>query len=170
MNRFLLRLLILSTPLVLITCASAENAQPQVVYIVRHAEKAGDTGDVSLSKQGTKRAAALAKLLTHANIKAIYTSDAKRTKQTAAPLAEQLSLDLTEIVGGNPNITFDRILADHTKEAVLVVGHSDKIGPLIKKWNSAAEVVIAADEFDSIFVVVPNSTETGWTRFKYAVD
>ena len=75
------------------------------VFLVRHAERADDanagpkmTGtDPDLSGQGVLRAQALARALKDAKITAIYTTEFKRTRQTAAPLATALGVQVTEV-------------------------------------------------------------------------
>src|SRR6267154_5258496 len=63
------------------------SAQP-VVVIVRHAEKATNGGnDPDLSSAGRARAEALARILKDSGITAIFTSEFKRTQETAAPTA-----------------------------------------------------------------------------------
>src|SRR5205085_354526 len=71
-------------------------AGQSTIFIVRHAEKAqGGGDDPVLSEAGQARAESLANLLKDAGISAIYTSEVKRTQQTAAPLARTLHLDPT---------------------------------------------------------------------------
>ncbi len=70
------------------------NAQTSI-FIVRHAEKADATKDTDLSEAGRSRADILAKTLRDAGITAIYTSEFKRTQETAAPLAKALGINPT---------------------------------------------------------------------------
>src|SRR5438046_9777690 len=73
------------------------SAQP-VVVIVRHAEKAANGGnDPDLSSAGHARAEALARILKDSGITAIFTSEFKRTQETAAPTAT--SARVTPTVG-----------------------------------------------------------------------
>ena len=65
----------------------------RAVYLVRHADKANNDPDTPLSTKGIERAEALAALLEHAGVKAVYTSQFRRSKETAAPLATKLGLD-----------------------------------------------------------------------------
>src|SRR5262245_7501052 len=66
---------------------------PTVVLVVRHAEKASPTApDPSLSTAGRARARALAHVAGAASVDAIYVTQFKRTKETAAPLASELRL------------------------------------------------------------------------------
>ncbi|MGH9665016.1 MAG: histidine phosphatase family protein, partial [Bryobacteraceae bacterium] len=63
------------------------------VILVRHAERAsGMTADALLNAQGEARARRLAEALRDAGVRAIYTTEVRRTQQTAAPLAEWLHL------------------------------------------------------------------------------
>src|SRR4030095_12239590 len=71
----------------LFVSVSIASAQP-VVVIVRHAEKATNGGsDPDLSSTGLARADALARILKDSGITAIFTSEFKRTQETAAPIA-----------------------------------------------------------------------------------
>src|SRR5437667_11564086 len=66
---------------------SNASAQP-VVVIVRHAEKAANGGnDPDLSSAGHARAEALARILKDSGITAIFSTEFKRTEETAAPTA-----------------------------------------------------------------------------------
>ena len=56
------------------------------MFLVRHAERADNSKDSPLSASGTERAARLAAMLEDAGITAIYTTEYRRTKETAAPL------------------------------------------------------------------------------------
>jgi broad specificity phosphatase PhoE len=67
------------------------------VFIVRHAEKADDSKDADLSEAGRARAEALANMLRDSKISVIYTTEFKRTQQTAAPLAKTLGLTITTL-------------------------------------------------------------------------
>src|ERR1044072_760453 len=76
-------------------------AQPQAeavttVFLIRHAERAEEPRqDPPLTEKGTARSEALARLLSTAGIKAIFTSHIARRNQPAEPLAKQLGLTPT---------------------------------------------------------------------------
>src|SRR5437667_9313152 len=73
--------------LLVFVSASIASAQP-IVVIVRHAEKAANGGnDPDLSSAGQARANELARILKDSGITAIFTSEFKRTQETAAPAA-----------------------------------------------------------------------------------
>src|SRR3954467_1650135 len=72
--------------------AAFARGEPPVIFLVRHAERAAISGhvpsDTGLSPEGKVRAAHLAGELKDAHITAIYTSEYKRTRETAEPLAQ----------------------------------------------------------------------------------
>jgi len=65
--------------------------------VVRHAEKAADGNDPDLSAAGQQRAEGLARILKDAEITAIFTTEFKRTQETAAPTAKELHVSPTVI-------------------------------------------------------------------------
>jgi broad specificity phosphatase PhoE len=143
-------------------------AAQKVIYIVRHAEKEMSGTDPDLSSAGRKRAQALADLLKNANIKAIYTGSAARTKQTAKPLADALTITPEAIPDGNPDKTFESAIHKHWNEAILIVGHSDTIEPLLKKWATSAAIHIDDTDFSTLLIVTPEAPDkAGWIRLRY---
>jgi broad specificity phosphatase PhoE len=154
----------------LLSCLPSAYAQ-KAAYVVRHAEIPTSMQDPSLSPDGVARAKALARLLGNAHIKAIYTSDVKRTKQTAEPLAIDRGITPTIIPGGDPDATFTKIQAEHADDIVLIVGHSNTVGDLIRKWDPGADITIGEQEFDKIFVVIPEGPEkASCSQFRYRVE
>ncbi|MFC5271491.1 histidine phosphatase family protein [Adhaeribacter terreus] len=103
--RHLLKIFLLLLNLTwLISCVSKEtNANPEnqkiqnekatIVYLVRHAEKSTNhPDDPDLNAAGKARAEALKEILLNKDISAIYSTNYKRTKQTAEPLAKARNL------------------------------------------------------------------------------
>jgi phosphohistidine phosphatase SixA len=149
--------------LLLLGSAASAAAEP-VVILVRHAERAdGGTGgktvtDPDLSDAGRARATALVRLLKDAPITAIYTTELKRTQQTAAPLAAALKVRPTIVPA---SATGDLLRAlDSARGTVLVVGHSNTVPDLIGKLGVQDPVTIADDEFDGVFVVFRGAEPT----------
>jgi phosphohistidine phosphatase SixA len=67
------------------------------IVVVRHAEKSMDhPTDPSLSEAGRERARALAAALQGTGVSAIYTTQYKRTRETAQPLADELGISISE--------------------------------------------------------------------------
>lgn len=135
------------------------------VFLIRHAERADEPRqDPPLTEKGVARSEALARLLSNAGIKAIYTSQFARTKLTAEPLAKQLGVTATplslKISPSNPRAiadestkeTVDKILS-HAGGSVLVVGHSNSIPDVIKMLGGDVVPTIDEKKFDDLFVV-----------------
>ena len=140
----------------------------KVVYLVRHAEKAGNDQISPLTTAGAQRAEALARHLKDAGITAIYTSDARRTQDTAAPIAKALKVKPEAVNNGDAATIFKKVTTDRPNEVILVVGHTDTVPDLIKLWGVTAPVEIKESEFDKLFVLVPTGPgKAGLARFRY---
>jgi hypothetical protein len=146
----------------LVVFSSTGNAQ-QAIFLVRHAEKETNPQvlqgvpdqSVPLSAAGKERAKALASHLKNAGIDAVYTSFAKRTKDTAAPLATAIHKDAVEITENDVTTLGER----HKDQIVLIVGHSAGglgvprfIDLITGKSNG---ITIKDDEFDKLFILLP---------------
>lgn len=161
--------------LLLAICAmmAAVMAEAQMVIVVRHAERAdggaGSTAamttgnDPELSEAGKARAQKLAAMLADAGVVAIYTSEFRRTKDTAAPLAAKIGVKAEAVPSREAAALISKIKG-HTGGAVLVVGHSNTVPQVIKALGGSA-VTMADDEYDSIYFVAANGTTTR-VRFK----
>src|ERR1700741_3349552 len=116
-----------------------EEFNPITVFLIRHAEKEDEPRqDPPLKKEGIARSQELAHLLSGAGIKAIFTSQFARTKQTAEPLATKLGLTVASFTlksnPSNPRQIAVESTAEVTNkileragESVLVIGHSNSI-------------------------------------------
>lgn len=145
-------------------------AEAQMVIVVRHAERADGgastmTGgsDPELSDAGKARAQKLAAMLGDAGVVAIYTTEYRRTKDTAAPLAAKIGVK-AEVVSSRDASVLVAKIKSHTAGAVLVVGHSNTVPQIVKGLGGSA-VTVGDDEYDSLFFVAVNGTTTR-IRFK----
>ena len=114
----------------LASCAGprpAENAVDRVAFvIVRHAEKAREADDPALTDAGRARAERLARSLDGDALVAVYSTDFRRTRQTAAPAAARHGIDVTAYDAKAAPATFaDTLRQRHRNGTVLVVGHSN---------------------------------------------
>jgi phosphohistidine phosphatase SixA len=162
------------------TPVSGTELELTTVYLVRHAEK-GDTPpqDPPLSEQGKQRAQELARRLESAGIKAIYTSQYARTRQTAEPLATRLGITAVEIpVTMNPanpreiaEQSYTAIIEgirQHPGDPVLVVGHSNTIPEIIKRLGADTIPTIDEKSYDDLFIAsVFGNGKTNLARMKY---
>ena len=164
--------------------ASRAAAADQVVFLVRHAERVpsppapaapsttpppghGMMGeDPPLSAAGEQRAARLATMLATADIRSIFTTEYRRTRQTATPLAQKLKLTPVMSAAKDPDPLIAQVRK--LKTNVLIVGHSNTIPDLIKKLGVTTEVKIGDDDFDDVFLVVrPTTGAPTLIRLKY---
>ena len=171
--------------LLLAQLAFAQQATSPVttVFLIRHAERADEPRqDPPLTEKGVARSEALARLLSNAGVKAIYTSQFARTKLTAEPLAKQLGITATplslKISPSNPRAiadestkeTVDKILS-HAGGSVLVVGHSNSIPDVIKMLGGDVVPTIDEKKFDDLFVVtVYANGKAKVTHLKYGAE
>lgn len=136
---------------VLLAAATVVSAQP-IVIIVRHAEKLVHGGnDPDLSQAGAARAEALAHMMKDAGITAIFTSELKRTQETAAPLAKALGITPTVVPAKDTAALVQKLhaLADNA----LVVGHGNTIPDVVKSLGMDAHTYIGEDDYSEVFVI-----------------
>jgi broad specificity phosphatase PhoE len=132
--------------------ASTAFAGP-AIFFVRHAEKATTGGDdMDISDAGGARAESLATLLKDAEISALYTTELKRTQQTAAPLAKALHLEPIVIPAKDQAGLITKLKGSSGN--VLVVGHGNTIPDLIKTLGITTPINIADNDYDNLFVVL----------------
>src|SRR5881394_2160994 len=127
----------LVTFLLAISMASAE----PFVVIVRHAEKASNSDkDPDLSQAGKTRAEALAQMLKDSTIVAIFTTEFKRTMETALPTAKALGITATTVPANDTPALVEKLRTLNGN--ALVVGHGNSIPDLIKALGIDATVNI----------------------------
>lgn len=131
------------------------------IIVVRHAEKStDDPRDPSLSSTGQERARDLIAVLRNAGVTDIYTTQYKRTRQTAEPYAQQFGISIVERPANAANAaTYARdlakeILTRSAGKAVLVVGHSNTVPDIVKALSGSTVAPITDPEYDHVFVVV----------------
>jgi broad specificity phosphatase PhoE len=131
----------------------------QAVILVRHAELQGaamaEPRHVALSQAGEARAERLATLLKDAGIGAIYVTDFVRTNKTAEPLARALAKEPIVVLKGDSKELAARLRAEHARQTVLLVGHSDTLPGLLNALGHPADIKIEAQDYGNVFVVVP---------------
>jgi broad specificity phosphatase PhoE len=149
------------------------SATTTTVVIVRHAERELVTiADPPLSAAGVRRAERLAQMFGEVKgagrLDAIYVTDAKRTQQTAAPLAARLGLKSTVMPARDIEAVTKTVLRDHRGGRALIVGHSNTVPAIVRKLSGMSVADIADDEFDNIYVVtVPSFGRSSVLRLKY---
>src|SRR5881392_3136692 len=127
------------------------SAQP-VVVIVRHAEKAANGGkDPDLSLAGRARADELARILRDSGITAIFTSEFKRTQETAAPTATSAHVSPTVVAAKDTDALLAKL--HQLNGNALVVGHGDTIPNIIKALGINNTINIPDEDYSELLIV-----------------
>ncbi|HUO83745.1 MAG TPA: histidine phosphatase family protein [Thermoanaerobaculia bacterium] len=135
--------------------------EPAVVILVRHAEKAsppfeGEPSDPPLNAEGRVRAETLAALLADAGLDHIHSSDYRRTRETAMPLARKLGLTVERYDAGNLEELASRLKREGGRH--LVVGHSNTTPRLAGLLGGdPGEPIEESLEFDRLYVLTLDS-------------
>jgi broad specificity phosphatase PhoE len=128
MKKFLFLIII---SIVTFSCKSDKKEQvinkqdTTVYYLIRHAEKDRSTKnkDPELTDVGLKRAKNWAKVFNDIPFDKIYSTDYKRTQQTALPTATSKGLEVLSY--STENLFNKKFKAKTEKQTVLIVGHSN---------------------------------------------
>ncbi len=139
----------------------AERHATTVVF-VRHADvdvaMAGPDDDPPLNARGRQRAELLADYLEQidvtGSVNAIYASDKRRTQETAAPLANRLSIPVQIADHLDTEGFMDHVRREHGGQIVLIVSHSNTIQPLIDELHGSKNLKpFRPDEYNRLYIV-----------------
>lgn len=144
--------------------AENESDESAVVYLVRHAEKTRDTEDPGLTAYGKERAVALADILASRGVDRVLSSDFRRTRETAAPLASRFGVEV-ELYDAEDLESLVRRLRGAERETILVVGHSNTTPHLVEALGGDPGPPIEEDEYDRLYRVDLPSGRTVLERF-----
>jgi len=120
----------------------AEPTEPVTVIVVRHAETAGSSrtgGDPKLSEGGLERAQELAKLLEHAGVTHLYSSQFERTKAVLGPLAEVSGLEVESLDASALQEQIERIQALAPGSVAVIAGHSNTVPAMVLALGGTPE-------------------------------
>lgn len=128
------------------------------MYVVRHAEREDDgSDDPGLSETGRARAFALADTLADVAIDAVYTTQLRRTVDTAAPLlaARQVPVHQWPVERGQAashvSALAEALCSRHNEASILVVGHSNTVPQLVAALGGRSEALISEREYDHFY-------------------
>jgi len=169
--------------------ANSSDAFP-VLVLVRHADKAAEpANDPPLTAAGAKRAQDLAATLRNAGITAIITTQVRRTRETAQPLAtalglnaEVLKVDEHALVANpapgqqfppkvlKPRTDYVKALEAAVRRlsgVVLVVGHDWSVPGLIAELGGPQFPNICSSVYDSLFILIPTKGRENLIQARY---
>ena len=159
---------------VAIALVAWRSATTTTVVLVRHAEKELVTiDDPPLAPAGERRAERLAQMFGTArgvgHIEGIYVTNARRSQQTAAPLASRLGIRPSVLPASTSSSGLaSQVLHDHRGGRALIVGHSNTVPEIVEALSGQTIAPIADDEYDNVYVVtVPTFGQANVLRLKY---
>lgn len=130
-----------------------QKEQLTTFYFIRHAEKMTDQGsDPELTEQGKKRAENWVNYFFIKDVDHVISSDYKRTKATAAPLAKAKKLDI-ELYDVR-KATGKSLLKEYRGKTVALFGHSNTINKYANELqNDSIYKELNDADYDHYFVV-----------------
>ncbi len=150
----------------------------QTIYVVRHAEKAtpatatmqSDKNNPDLSEAGHAHAVALQQRLANAGIKRIYSTNYKRTLQTAMPLAKTNDLSIVTYHPSSDSLpAFVELIKSKRKGNVLIVGHSNTIDNIANALVGSQVVPsdIPETDYNNLFIITRKGKKYHFKAEKY---
>lgn len=139
--------------LLILAClvASPALAQDPPIYVTRHYDTPAGERDPDLLAQGKARAQALARWFKGKKLKAIYVSDFKRTRQTAAPLATERGI-VPEVY--DPRDTPAVVARARAARApILIVGHSNTVPDIVQQLGGERPADLQHEDFGDVWTV-----------------
>lgn len=142
----------------LLPLAACATPQPvgSTYYVVRHFDTPEGQRDPDLLPVGRARAERLATMLADAPPRAIYVSDFKRTRQSAAPIAAKLGLtpklyDPADTPGLTARVTAE-------PGPVLIVGHSNTVPDVIAALGGERPGPLVHADFGDVWTIRGGAT------------
>lgn len=137
------------------SCQTIKNKGVFTIYLVRHSEKevASDNySDPPLTHCGEQRSKSLSRFFKDVPLRAIYSTDYTRTKNTALPTATMKVMEIKEY-NEEKLVDFSKLLIKRKQDA-LVIGHSNTTGVLAGLLVGEEFGEFDLDIYDRIYQVV----------------
>ena len=136
-------------------CATQHAGPPEpAVYVMRHLHTPEGERDPDLTAEGQRQAALLADWFAAERPRAIYVSDYRRTRQTAAPLARRLGL--VPIVYDPADTPALIALVRAGPLPALVVGHSNTVPDIVAQLGGTRPAPLVHADFGDIWRIGPD--------------
>lgn len=134
--------------------SKSSDTEKTTIILVRHAEKIKGVKDPELTKEGIARSEKLKSVLSDIKLNKVFSTDTKRTQQTASPTATSQSKQIQSYNARDLKAFANMLLEKHQGENILVVGHSNTTPDLLN-FLMKEKVVDFIDESDytNLFVV-----------------
>jgi broad specificity phosphatase PhoE len=125
-----------------------------VTILIRHADIAlpPAESDPPLNAIGLSRAEKLSHVLGDVGLGAIYVTGARRTQQTARPIAEKAQVPPQVI--DSVDMVVAALLGLPASSTALVVGHANTVPEIITRLGGLQIAPIGPTEFDNLYLLV----------------
>lgn len=127
------------------------------VFVMRHLQT-GIEPDPGLTQAGAEGALRLADLLANSELRAIYVTDTRRSRDTAAPLAARLGLTPVIYDPRRPDRLANQV--QETAGNVLVIGHSNTVPDLVARMGGKPPAALSHTDFGTIWQIESGSGAT----------
>jgi phosphohistidine phosphatase SixA len=156
---------------VFVACGAAR-AEPTLVIVVRHAERAAEPGsDPGLSAAGTQRAQLLAEQLAGAAVSAIVATPFRRSRDTALPTAQRFGIEpqWVAVRRGESAAHVPEVVAAVRQQSgvVLVVGHSNTVAEIVAGLSKARPLPLCESSHSHVFVISLQPAGAAVLQFRY---
>jgi broad specificity phosphatase PhoE len=135
-------------------CATSPPAGPPGVYVMRHLHTPEGERDPDLTAEGQRVAALVPNWFAGEQVRAIYVSDYRRTRQTAAPLAARLGLTPIVYDPRDTPALIARVRAGPLP--ALIVGHSNTVPDIVAQLGGTRPGPLVHEDFGDIWRVGPD--------------
>ena len=154
----MLKILIRTALAALVALAAMPAVAQSNVYVMRHLNTPAGQADPDLLPTGRQAAEALTAWFRGERPVAIYVTDYKRSRQTAAPLAAWLGLNPIVYNPADTPGLIARVRAEHG--GVLIVGHSNTVPDIVAALGGARPAALGHEDFGDIWRVAPGGATT----------
>ena len=155
----IIRFWLLAALAALAACATVPPPAPApapAVFVMRHLNTPAGERDPDLLPEGQRNAERLVSRFGPARPRAIYVSDFRRTRQTAAPLAARLGLvPIVYDPGDTPGL-IARVRAGPLP--ALIVGHSNTVPDIVAALGGTRPAPLVHEDFGDIWRVEADGT------------
>lgn len=142
----------------------------QTFYIVRHAEKDGNTDEAGLSAAGIERGVALEKYLADKKLDTVFTSEKRRTVLTGLSVSLPQSLPqiaLKQWPQQDLDKFISRLKSINTSKNILVVGHTNTIPPFVQALCGQQIPAIQETEYNNMYIISIKGKAATLVQTKY---
>ena len=145
---------------------------PSLLIAVRQADKLAEPGDRALSDAGIIRSQALAVAIRNAGVTAIITSQFRRSRDTAQPIASALGLTPEVIPISRTTIDshmkqLEEAVRKHKGGVVLVVGHEETLIRLIAALGGPRLPDICPKHHANLFSLTMSASKAHLVHSRY---